>query len=286
MDNQKTGAFIAAKRKEQNITQKELAERIGVTNKAVSRWETGKGFPDVSVLKPLSEALNVTITELINGESSVPETVQEQSDNAILETIAYSKSMSRKTISMLLLLAGLLLMGTSLVLVGRRSLFLPALGVFTAAAGILILFSKHTFPKFKITIFPKHAQLAVGILLTTALILESIPGGVVMTFAPGPGETLQVPASYFDLLPFGYGNFFPLITSVLTAADALGIWILAFQKRDLPHFQNALFLCCIFTLVCSLLPFVFGITLIGAFISLCLLAAAIFQAAANRKIKR
>lgn len=51
MDLKKTGLFISGMRKEKSMTQKELAERLSVTDKAVSRWETGKGFPDVSILK-------------------------------------------------------------------------------------------------------------------------------------------------------------------------------------------------------------------------------------------
>lgn len=54
MDNQKFGAFVARLRKEQNLTQKELADRLNVTDKAVSKWETGKGFPDVKLLEPLA----------------------------------------------------------------------------------------------------------------------------------------------------------------------------------------------------------------------------------------
>jgi len=68
MDLNKTGLFISALRKQNGLTQKELAEKIGVTDKAVSRWETGKGFPDVSILKLLAEVLNVSITEIVNGE--------------------------------------------------------------------------------------------------------------------------------------------------------------------------------------------------------------------------
>lgn len=57
MDLKKTGLFISRMRKEKSMTQKEMAERLSVTDKAVSRWETGKGFPDVSILKNLSEVL-------------------------------------------------------------------------------------------------------------------------------------------------------------------------------------------------------------------------------------
>ena len=68
MDNIKTGALIAQMRKEKGMTQKALADSIGVSNAAVSKWETGKGFPDISLLEPLSNALGLTISEILAGE--------------------------------------------------------------------------------------------------------------------------------------------------------------------------------------------------------------------------
>ena len=56
MDNIRFGAFVAQLRKEQGLTQKGLADRLNVTDKAVSKWETGKGFPDVKLLEPLASA--------------------------------------------------------------------------------------------------------------------------------------------------------------------------------------------------------------------------------------
>ena len=71
MDAEKFGAFIAVCRKEKNMTQAELAQKIKVTDKAVSRWERGKGFPDISILVPLSDALDISLPELMNsGKSS------------------------------------------------------------------------------------------------------------------------------------------------------------------------------------------------------------------------
>lgn len=67
MDNIRFGAFIAQLRKEQSITQKELADKLNVTDKAVSKWETGKGFPDIKLLEPLAQTLGVTLVELIQG---------------------------------------------------------------------------------------------------------------------------------------------------------------------------------------------------------------------------
>ena len=68
MDPEKFGAFVALCRKEKNMTQLELAQEVKVTDKAVSRWERGKGFPDISLLVPLAEALDITVLELMNSE--------------------------------------------------------------------------------------------------------------------------------------------------------------------------------------------------------------------------
>lgn len=68
MDPKKFGAFVALCRKEKNMTQLELAQELKITDKAVSRWERGKGFPDISLLVPLAEALDITVLELMNSE--------------------------------------------------------------------------------------------------------------------------------------------------------------------------------------------------------------------------
>lgn len=70
MDQIKTGKLIAALRKEHNLTQSQLGERLGVTNKTVSRWETGTYLPDIETLQLLSQTLHVTIEELLAGEVS------------------------------------------------------------------------------------------------------------------------------------------------------------------------------------------------------------------------
>lgn len=68
MDNLQFGAFVARLRKERNMTQKDLADALHITDKAVSKWETGKGFPDVKLLEPLARALGVSLVELMRGE--------------------------------------------------------------------------------------------------------------------------------------------------------------------------------------------------------------------------
>ncbi len=82
MDVMKIGAFIKSQRTELNMTQKDLAEKIGCTDKAISRWETGKGLPDMSFIIPLSKELNVSVSELIYGEKFTPEG---STNNAMIE---------------------------------------------------------------------------------------------------------------------------------------------------------------------------------------------------------
>lgn len=71
MNALKTGYFIAQLRKERNLTQSELAKALFVSDKAISRWETGKGFPNIEILPTISEFFDVTVTEILNGERSV-----------------------------------------------------------------------------------------------------------------------------------------------------------------------------------------------------------------------
>lgn len=68
MDKYITGAVIRKLRESKKITQEELAEKIHVSSKAVSKWETGQGFPDISLLEPLASALDISVIELLSGE--------------------------------------------------------------------------------------------------------------------------------------------------------------------------------------------------------------------------
>lgn len=70
MDQVKIGKFIAELRKEKNMTQVQLAEKLDITDRAVSKWENGRGLPEVSLMKPLCEILGITLSELLDGERS------------------------------------------------------------------------------------------------------------------------------------------------------------------------------------------------------------------------
>ena len=72
MDEKRLGNFIAQRRKTLDMTQKDLASKLHVTDKAVSKWETGKGFPDLKMMEPLADALQVTLYELMEGRLLIP----------------------------------------------------------------------------------------------------------------------------------------------------------------------------------------------------------------------
>lgn len=71
MNNYITGAAIKALREKKHLTQQQLAEKLCVSDKAVSKWETGKGFPDISLIEPLASILQVSVPELLSGEQIV-----------------------------------------------------------------------------------------------------------------------------------------------------------------------------------------------------------------------
>ncbi len=87
MDAQKIGEFIKEQRKLKCLTQKELADKINCTDKAVSRWETGRGIPEISMLLPLSKVLEVSVNELLSGEKIEEEKLLEKTEEVIIETI-------------------------------------------------------------------------------------------------------------------------------------------------------------------------------------------------------
>ena len=96
MDAQKFGAFIAQCRKEKSMTQSELAAKIMVTDKAVSRWERGKGFPDINLLLPLAEALEVSVFELMHSERQKEKAQLFQDDTVIVHLMENAVEMNKQ----------------------------------------------------------------------------------------------------------------------------------------------------------------------------------------------
>ena len=91
-----TGKFIALKRKQKNLTQEQLAEKLGVSNKTISKWETGKCMPDYSIVKSLCEELEVTVAELMDGEISEDKSVRTYDDEQILDLLRRTQELEKQ----------------------------------------------------------------------------------------------------------------------------------------------------------------------------------------------
>lgn len=85
MNQETIGKFIADCRKEKELTQMQLAEKLGITNRAVSKWETGKSCPDVSIMVELCDILGITVNELLSGERINMENYQKKAEENLME---------------------------------------------------------------------------------------------------------------------------------------------------------------------------------------------------------
>ncbi|MDE6123914.1 MAG: helix-turn-helix domain-containing protein [Eubacterium sp.] len=103
--NKNFSSFIAELRKGQGLTQKELADRIGVSDKAVSRWENGKNYPDIEIMQSLGEIFNVSVSELLQGERLEKEEVISVSEQNVVKTVKKNKLLK---ITMIAVIAALI----------------------------------------------------------------------------------------------------------------------------------------------------------------------------------
>ena len=96
MNQMATGKFISRKRKEKNLTQEQLAEILGVSNKTISKWETGKCMPDYSVVKTLCEELEITVAELMDGECANEKSVRAYDDEQIMDLLKRTQELEKQ----------------------------------------------------------------------------------------------------------------------------------------------------------------------------------------------
>lgn len=116
MNQEQIGKFIASKRKDKKLTQNELANRLGITNKAISKWENGHSLPDYSLIKPLCEELGITINELLSGENIPKEETQSKNENIIIQTLEYfTKKESKNRFHFFLALLIILILLSSII---------------------------------------------------------------------------------------------------------------------------------------------------------------------------
>ena len=111
MNHDKTGALIAKRRRDLGLTQKALADGLNISDRAVSKWERGLGFPDISLIEPLADALGLTVVELLHGQENPPTPEEERSARITLNSIRWEvHDLMKQNAYKIVLLTGLLLM--------------------------------------------------------------------------------------------------------------------------------------------------------------------------------
>ena len=124
MNQEKIGKFISMCRKDKKMTQSELAEKLGVTDKSIGNWENGRNMPDLSLFKPLCDVLGITINDLLSGEKLSKDKYQERFEENIVNTIDYSTKRINKysnVIGLLLVIFGLFISMSAIMIFKSES---------------------------------------------------------------------------------------------------------------------------------------------------------------------
>lgn len=100
MDQVMIGRFIAERRKEQGLTQSQLAERLNVTDKAISKWETGRGLPDAASMLPLCKLLGITVNDLLSGEVVQVENYNKELEEKLIEMVKEKEKNDRQLLKL------------------------------------------------------------------------------------------------------------------------------------------------------------------------------------------
>ena len=153
MNQEKIGKFIQDCRKNKKMTQSELAEKLGVTDKSIGNWENGRNMPDLSLFKPLCDELDITINELLSGEKLKKEKYQEKFEENIINTIDYSTkriNIIRNNLGLVLLILGILISFSAMTLFKSESSWgsiYSIFGVIISLIGVSKLTKKYSNTK-------------------------------------------------------------------------------------------------------------------------------------------
>ena len=146
MNQQATGNFIALKRREKNLTQEQLAEKIGVSNKTISKWENGKCMPDYAVVEILCDVLGISVSELLDGEENEKSIrlYDEKEIIGMIKDIQELKKSKDSNSSFFLIIMGISLLALSFCIEGSEfkdfvSGFLLGISVVEMILGIYLL---------------------------------------------------------------------------------------------------------------------------------------------------
>lgn len=183
MDQVKIGRFIANCRKEKKLTQVQFAEKMGVSDRSVSKWENGRCLPDLSLFEPLCEELGITINELLSGERIDKDDYQKKLEENIIDTIDYTNKkvyQKDKIISIMLLIFGLVIVFLSFSIFLTESSWgsiYSIVGLLISTIGLYNLLKDYNI-KVRILVSVLYYIISFGILIVIDygnVVLNSVP---------------------------------------------------------------------------------------------------------------
>lgn len=139
MDQIKIGRFIAETRKKKNLTQKQLAEKLLISDKTVSKWECGKGLPEVSMMMPLCKELEITVNELLSGESMSDSEYKSKAEETIMNLVKEKEESKRKIILSAVVCFLTILSGVIIILLSGIAELKSAQRIALIAAALVII---------------------------------------------------------------------------------------------------------------------------------------------------
>ena len=140
MDQIKTGRFIAEQRKAHGMTQRQLAEKLSVSDKTVSKWECGNGLPEVSLMLPLCELLSINVNELLSGERLDADSYKQHAEENMMKLIDERKENKRKLILEVVVVMITLLASCTLIMLSGLLEMETWLRVTLIAIGLVVMF--------------------------------------------------------------------------------------------------------------------------------------------------
>ena len=235
MDQARIGRFIAERRKALGLTQRQLAERLAVSDKAVSKWETGRGLPDVLLMPPLCAALGITVNDLLSGErvgegdyrkkaeENMMELMRENAENRqrLLQSIACGG------VTVVAVCALVALAGASIKRLRYAGLFLMFVALIGVVVGSSYLSSTAASAEMFIDFARGFSDLFARVYPLAGLYEKAVLGGDILSLIAYVGLSLLA------ILLAGalFGHFFVRINSFLTAQTRKKRFVLGAQKR-------------------------------------------------------
>lgn len=140
MDQIKIGKFIAKTRKEESYTQRQLADLLGISDKTVSKWETGNGLPDVSLMMPLCDTLHISVNELLSGERLADSEYQNKAEENMMDLMMEREESKKKIILSAIVCFLTILSGVTMIVLSGALEMKTWLRVLLTLIGLIVVF--------------------------------------------------------------------------------------------------------------------------------------------------